>query len=65
MKKKIFSSFLHGFLNCSENDEIKNEYLLTVTGVKKMKWFLSLKRCHFQPRVTEGHELEVDSWRWR
>ena len=31
-----------------------NEYLFTVTGVKKMKWFLSLTRCHF--RVTEGHE---------
>ena len=37
-----------------------NEYLFTVTGVKKMKWFLSLTRCHFQPQVTEGHEwLEV------
>ena len=33
-----------------------NEYLFTVTGVKKMKWFLSLTRCHFQRRVTEGHE---------
>ena len=33
-----------------------NEYLITVTGVKKMKWFLSLTRFHFQPRVTEGHE---------
>ena len=32
-----------------------NEYLFTVTCVKKMKWFLSLARCHFQPRVTEGH----------
>ena len=32
------------------------EYLFTVTVVKKMKWFLSLTRCHFQPRVTEGHE---------
>ena len=31
-------------------------YLFTATGVKKMKWFLSLTRCHFQPRVTEGHE---------
>ena len=37
-------------------DICKNEYLFTVTGVKKMKWFLSLTRCHFQPRVTEGHE---------
>ena len=36
--------------------QIVNEYLFTVTGVKKMKWFLSLTRCHFQPRVTEGHE---------
>ena len=27
----------------------RNEYLFTVTGVKKMKWFLSLTRCHFQP----------------
>ena len=34
----------------------ENEYLFTLTGVKKMKWFLSLTRCHFQPRVTEGHE---------
>ena len=34
----------------------KNEYLFTDTGVKKMKWFLSLTRCHFQPRVTEGPE---------
>ena len=38
----------------------ENENLLTVIGVNKMKWFLSLKRCHFQPRVTlrvtEGHE---------
>ena len=23
---------------------------------QKMKWFLSLTRCHFKPRVTEGHE---------
>ena len=38
------------------------EYLFTVTGVKKMKWFLSLSRCHFQPRVTEGHAgLEMAS----
>merc|ERR1711951_86203 len=36
--------------------EVGNEYLFTVAGVKKMKWFLSLMRCHFQPRVTEGHE---------
>ena len=36
--------------------KLRNEYLFTVTGVKKMKWFLSLTRCHFQPRVTEGHE---------
>ena len=34
----------------------QNEYLFTVTGVEKMKWFSSLTRCHFQPRVTEGHE---------
>ena len=33
-----------------------NEYLFTVTGVKKVKWFLSLIRSHFQSRVTEGHE---------
>ena len=33
-----------------------NQYLFTVTGVKKMKWFLSLTRCHFQPQVTEGHK---------
>ena len=33
-----------------------NEYLLTVTGLKKMKWFLSFRRCHFQPRVTQGHK---------
>ena len=33
-----------------------NEYLFTVTGVEKMKWFLSLMMCDFQPRVTEGHE---------
>ena len=32
------------------------EYLFTVNGVKKMKWFLSLMRCHFHPRVTEGHK---------
>ena len=32
------------------------EYLFTVIGVKKMKWFLSLTRCHLQPRVTQGHE---------
>ena len=38
------------------NNQLRNEYLFTVTGLKKMKWFLSLKRCHFQPRVTEGHE---------
>ena len=24
---------------------------------KKTKWFLSLTRCHFQPRVTEWHRL--------
>ena len=36
--------------------ELPNEYLFTVTGVKKMKWFLSVTRCHLQPRVTEGHE---------
>ena len=36
------------------------EYLFTVTGVKKIKLFLSLTRRHFQPRVTEGHEwLEI------
>ena len=36
------------------------EFLFTVTGVKKMKWFLSLTRCHFQPRVTEYHyQLEM------
>ena len=35
------------------------EYLSTITGVKQMKWFLSLTRCHFQPRVTEGHECTV------
>ena len=34
-----------------------NEYLFTVTGVEKMKWFLSLMMCDFQPRVTEGHEF--------
>ena len=34
----------------------KNKYLFTVTGVKKMRWFLSLSRCHFQPKVTKGHE---------
>ena len=33
-----------------------NEYLFTVTGVKKMKWFLSVKRYHFQPQETEAHE---------
>ena len=36
------------------------EYLFTVTGVKKIKWYLSLMRCHFQPRVTKGHPwLEI------
>ena len=30
----------------------RNEYLFTVTGVKKIKWFLSLT-THI---VTEGHE---------
>ena len=38
------------------NKQGGNEYLITVTGVKKMKCFLSLTRCHFQPRVTEGHK---------
>ena len=33
-----------------------NEYLFTVTGVEKMKWFLSLMMCDFQPRVTGGDE---------
>ena len=33
-----------------------HEYLFTVTSVKKMKWFLSLTRCHFQPQVTKSHE---------
>ena len=36
---------------------IGNEYLFTVTGVKKMKWFLSLTRCHFQ--AGNGTECEV------
>ena len=36
--------------------QINDIYLFTVTGVKKMKWFLSLTRCHFQPRVIKGHE---------
>merc|ERR1711951_147337 len=36
--------------------KLRNEYLFTITGVKKMKWSLSLTRCHFQPRVTEGQE---------
>ena len=39
-----------------ENEESENEYLFTVTGVKKMKLFLSLTKAHFQPRATEGHE---------
>ena len=38
-----------------------NEYLFTVTGVEKMKWFLSLMMCDFQPRVTEGHEIWKES----
>ena len=32
---------------------LDNEYLFIDNGVKKMKCTL---RCHFQPRVTEGHE---------
>ena len=36
-----------------------HEYLFTVTGVKKMKWFLSLRRCYFQSRLTEGYEWLV------
>ena len=43
-------------VNGTESGVKSNEYLFTVTGVKKMKWFLTLTRCHFQPRVTEGHE---------
>ena len=35
---------------------MRNEFLFTVTGVKKMIWFWPLTRCHFQPRVTEGHK---------
>ena len=47
-----------------------NEYLFRVTGVKKMKWFLSLTRCHFQPRVTfqgrgKNHWIVLtNQWRW-
>jgi len=33
-----------------------NKYLFSNTDVKKMKWTLPLTICHFQPRVTEGHE---------
>ena len=49
----IFAHFRLFFEFFSQSD---NEYLFTVTVVKKMKWFLSLTRCHFQPRVTAGHE---------
>ena len=42
---------------------IDYEYLFTVTGVKKMKWFLSLMRCHFSDRRSRmagnGTDCEV------
>jgi len=34
------------------------EYLFNDTGVKKMKWTLSLMTWHFQPWVTECHEWQ-------
>ena len=34
----------------------RNECSFNDTGVKKMKWFLSLTRCHFQPPVTKGYK---------
>ena len=40
--------------------KLVNEYLFTVTGVKTMKWFLSLTRYHlelsFQPKTVFGQK---------
>ena len=51
---------------CSESTKLSvfpktgshNEHLFTVTGVRKMKWFLPLARCCFQQQVNEGHEWQ-------
>ena len=49
-KRKKFAAQVHTIF------QWRNKNLFTVTGVKKMKWFLSLTSCHFQSRVAEGHE---------
>ena len=55
--KQVLTLNFHNFTAIKKTvPKLRNEYLFTVTGVKKIKWFLSLTRCHFEPRVTEGHE---------
>ena len=41
------------------NNLKSNEYLFIDTGVMKMKWFLSLTGCHFQPLARNGTECEA------
>ena len=55
LRKKILN-FSAVFLTAVKLMKYRNYYLFAVTGVKKMKWFLSLmRRCHFQPLVTYCH----------
>ena len=49
----LLNNFLRGLF--LYKNSIMN-LLFSNSGVKKMKWTLPFTRCHFQPRVTEGHE---------
>ena len=60
-EKMTFSSFWHGFLNCSENEEMKKSSLFTSTGwwrqFNGFYFSLGAISSHSWPSVTRG-------WKW-
>ena len=41
---------------CVQAILVMSIYLFNETGVERMKWSLTLTRCHFQLQVIEGHD---------
>ena len=64
----VFSSFWHGFLNCSEIVQIKKSSFLSAhlhLLVKTIRLFLFLTRCHYQPFMTFGHSWLKMAPHWK
>ena len=60
-RANLFSQFYHGFLTCSENEEIKKSSLFTSTG-----WWRQFNGFYFTLGAISSHSwpLVTRGWKW-